>query len=159
MQAMNTNFQPLTNICFQKPFDLTDRRSNPRSFQDFYRYIKIEMLCTNNMKFWLACQGAFNTRCTNTKMYEVLYNNFLKSDAPYKVSVWISTIEGIKCLLQESGKVVLHSVLNVEELFKVAQQEINIQPLGPNHQSLDLYCISDLPVGVSSCFLDQPSKK
>ena len=96
-------------------------------------------------------------RCTTTNLYEVLYNDFLKSDAPYKVSVWIKRI---KCLLKESVKVAIRSVFNVEELFKIAQQEINLQPLGPNHHNLDLYCIFDLAVGASiSCFLDQPSKE
>ena len=130
-------------ICFQKCFSLNDRRSAPRSFQDFYRFITIEMLCTNNMKFWLACQGDFNMRCINTKLYEVLYNDFLRHDAPYKVSVRISTIERIRCLLQKSAKLIPHSVLNVEELFKVAQQEIALQPLGLNSQNLDLYCMLD----------------
>lgn len=120
----------------------------------FLSYVMIEMLCT---KFWLACQGVFSMRCTTTNLYEVLYNDFLKSDAPYKVSVWIKRI---KCLLKESVKVAIRSVFNVEELFKIAQQEINLQPLGPNHHNLDLYCIFDLAVGASiSCFLDQPSKE
>ena len=86
-----------------------------------------------------------------------MYSEIYKNDAPYKVSVGISTIARIKCLLQESGKVATNSVLNVKELFKIAQQEINMQPSGPNHQSLDLYCIFDLAVGSSSHFLDQPS--
>ena len=51
-----------------------------------------------------------------------------------------------------------HSVLNMEELFKVAQLDINVQSLGMNHHNLDLYCIFDLAVGASSRSLDKPSK-
>ena len=116
------------------------------------------MLCTNNMKFWLACQGVFHIRCANTELYEVLYNDFLRHDAPHKVSVRISTIEKIRCSLQITAKLTPHSILNVEELFKVAQQETNLQPLGPNHHNLDLYCIFDLIVRAST-FLDQSSSK
>ena len=46
----------------------------------------------------------------------------------------------------------------MEELFKVAQLDINVQSLGMNHQNLDLYCIFDLVVGASSYSLDKPSK-
>jgi len=109
------------------------------------------------MKFWLACQGVFNLRCTSTKLYEILYNDFLQYDAPYKVSVQLSTIERIRCSLQKSAKSIPNSMLNVEELFKVAQQETYLQPLGPNHQNLDLYCIFDLVVEASTS-LDRSSK-
>ena len=109
------------------------------------------------MKFWLACQRVFHTRCANTELYEVLYNDFLRHDAPYKVSVQISTIEKIRYSLQITAKLTPHSILNVEELFKVAQQQTSLQPIGPNHQNLDLYCIFDLVVRASAS-LDQSSK-
>lgn len=120
-----------------------------RSFENFYRYVTIEMLCTDNMKFWLACQGVFNMRCTTTKLYEIIYNDFLRHNAPYKISVKVSTAEKIKYWLEKSAQLDQHSLLTVEKLLKVAQQEISLQPLGINHQNLDLYCMFHLAVGAS----------
>ena len=121
---------------------------NEGSFQIFYRYITIELLCTNNLKFWLACQAVFSivTSCASRKLYRVIYNDFLQHGAPYEMPIKLSTVEKIKFYLEKPAELDPRSFLSMEKLFKSAQMDINgLQQFG----SVDLYCFFDLSLGAS----------
>lgn len=115
------------------------------SFQAFYRYITIEMLSTNNMKFWLACQAVFSMRCTARRLYRVIYDDFLRRAAPYRISVKVSTVEKIRICLDKPGDMDPRSFSNMEKLFKAAQMDISFSQL----RSIDLCAIFDLTLGAS----------
>ena len=112
------------------------------SFQMFYRYIRIEMLSTNNMKFWLACQAVFSMRCTARRLYRVIYDDFLRHNAPYRVSVKVSTVEKIRICLDKPSDMDPHSFSDMEK-FKAAQMDVSFSQL----RSIDLYALFDLTLG------------
>ena len=115
------------------------------SFLTFYQYITIEMLSTNNMKFWLACQALFSMRCTTRNLYRVIYDDFLRHGAPYRISSEVSTVEKIRICLDKPGDMDPCSVSEMEKLFKVAQMDISFSQL----RSIDLYAFFDLTLGAS----------
>ena len=89
------------------------------SFQHFYSSI-IATPCSNNLKFWLACEGIckYDTN-GNGVLNRALYNDFLRSYAPFKVSVKETTVHFIGYQLEHTD-----SSLSLTQLLRTAQEEI-----------------------------------
>ena len=89
------------------------------NFQQFYSFI-IATPCSNNLKFWLACEGIckYDTN-GNGVLSRALYNDFLRTYAPFKVSVKETTVRFIGYQLEHTD-----SSLSLTQLLRTAQEEI-----------------------------------
>ena len=119
-------------------------------FQEFYLFVTAKLLCCNNLKFWLVCEGAlsFGKAIIGLQLlFRVIYYDFLAHNVPFKTSVDGNTARKMKvCLENYDG--------SMEGLLRMAQVNIGHQLLGTS----DLRCIYDLVVTICKKNRDEIQK-
>ena len=121
------------------------------SFQQFYSSIAT-LPCSNNLKFWLACEGLCRYGSKGYSMLSrALYNDFLRPSAPFKVAMNETIVHLIRCQLVHAD-----SSPSLHQLLQTAQKEVG-ELLGSGN--CDLKFIFHLVVNyklMESCQLQSP---
>ena len=119
------------------------------SFEQFYNFL-LNLSCSNELKFWMACNAACNFRCVEASPLYTLYCDFLSDAAAYKVETKGKTRSSLAKLLFLSLSA--PETMRIKELLGLAQFEMSKNVTGGSVG--DLPFIYDLTVN-NCCLLSK----
>jgi len=90
------------------------------SFDQLYDFL-LNLSCSNELKFWMACNAVCNFKCVEASCLYTLHSDFLTAAVTYKVKINDSTMSNITKLLFLSLSL---DSMRIKELLGMAQFEI-----------------------------------
>jgi len=115
------------------------------SFHQLYNFL-LNLSCSNELKFWMACNAVRNFKCVETSCLYTFHSDFLTAAAIYKVKINDSTMSNITKPLFSS---LSPDSMRIKELLGMAQFEI-LRKIYPG----DLPFIYDLIIN-NCCFFEE----
>lgn len=87
------------------------------TFKEFYLFIRSELTCSNDLKFWMICEQNYKDNIQLAD-FKRIYKDFFSSNAPYRVAFREITVESFKICLELSAEPV-----KLLLLLRLAQME------------------------------------